>query len=334
MSKWIFLTGGSGYIGSHVAAQIKTLTDYSIMLIDRRSNMLPHTTKYCDVFADEDFSSHVVIQAMRDYQPEMVIHLAADSTIGPGIMAPFDTWDNNVIKTLQMLRACSVHGIKKVVFASSSSVYADSDNAVSESSPCAPCNPYARTKFAIEHALQDCYTAFGISSMSLRFFNVAGAHNRYDLGELHGSSHLLARIMESAVHGTPLQVFGRDWPTPDGTAIRDYIHVMDVVDAIMRSIKWLENNQGARMVNLGSGNGVSVQSMIDTTEMLLNKELPYLYAPRRPGDSAKRFSDNGLAYELLGWKPSMSLSDMIRDSYKWYSCDTYKNLTNLGIHHE
>jgi len=331
MTKWIFVTGGNGYIGSHVASQLKDHTDYSVMLIDRRANQLPHTSRYCDLLADEDFVSPIVQDALKEYRPEAVIHLAANSTVGPSMLDPTATWDNNVTKTLQMLQCCERNSVKNIIFASSSSVYADQEFAVDESSRLAPYSPYATTKMVGEMMLKDWYGAHGMRSVSFRFFNVAGSHPTYDLGELYGSSHLLAKIMESAVYGNDFTVYGRDWATPDQTAIRDYTHVMDISDAILRAVAWLPNNPGAHTMNLGGGCGHSVQTVIDTTEMLLGKQLPYRYGDRRDGDSAKRFSNNTLAFDQLGWKPSRSLNDMILDSYKWYNSAMFKALTQANI---
>jgi len=331
MAKWIFITGGCGYIGSHVAAQIKDQTDYLVMLIDRRAKQLTHTTRFCDMVADEDFASPVVRDAIRDYCPEAIVHLAADSTIGPSMINPANTWNNNVAKTLSLLECCANSNVRNFIFASSSSVYADQEFAVDETSPLAPYSPYASTKMVGEMMLKDWYGAHGLRSVSFRFFNVAGSHNRYDLGELNGSSHLLAKIMESAVHGTDFTVFGKDWATADKTAIRDYTHVLDIADAIVKAITWLPTNPGAHVMNLGGGQGYSVQQVIDTTEMLIGKDLPYRYGPRRDGDSAMRFSNNAKALGLLNWKPMHSLNEMILDSYKWYSSQMYQSLTQANI---
>jgi len=331
MTKWVFITGGSGYIGSHVAAEIKDNTEYSVMLIDKRAKDLSYTSKYCDIFADEDFTSKTTQDAIRDYCPETVIHLAANSTVGPSMINPAETWNNNVVNMQTLLNCCVKNNIKNVIFASSSSVYADQDVAVDESSPLLPYSPYATTKLVGEMMLKDWYGAHGIRSVSFRFFNVAGAHTKHDLGELNGSSHLLAKIMESAVHNDAFTVFGKDWSTPDGTAIRDYTHVMDISDAIIAALKWLPDNPGAHVFNLGSGQGYSVQQVIDTAEMLLSKQLPYRYGERRDGDSLMRFSNNDKAFKILDWKPKRTLNNIILDSYKWYSSEIYKQLTAARI---
>jgi len=328
---WIFVTGASGYIGSHLCACLKQTTGYNVMQIDLRAKLLKHTTNYCDLYADEDFAGDIVMQAIRDYKPHCIIHLAASSTIGPGIKNPLEYWDNNVEKTLLLLRACVNHGVKNVIFASTSAVYADIDEPVNESALIKPPNAYSKTKHAIELALEDCYNAYGLNSVCFRFFNAAGSHNLFDLGELKGSSHLIAKIIESAVHKTSFSVFGTDYPTADGTAIRDYIHVMDVVDALVKGITWLPENPGHHIFNLGSSKGYSVQEIINTTEQLLNIELSYRYADRRDGDSAKRFADITKAQNILEWTPKRNINDIIQSSYKWYNSSVYKNLVANGI---
>lgn len=326
---WLFVTGACGYIGSHLSAQLKTSTAYNLMQIDRRSKSLPHTTQFCDTFADEDFASDLMLQCIHQYKPETVIHLAASSTIGPGQTNPLEYWDNNVSKTIKLLNACVNAKVKNFIFASTSSVYADTS--VIEAGPVDPLTAYAKTKYAIELALQDCWHSYKLNSISFRFFNAAGSHNFYDLGELYGSTHLVAKIMEALVHKEPLTVFGKDYDTPDGTAIRDYTHVMDIVDAITLGMPWLHNNPGCHTVNLGSGSGHSVQEVIDKTEEIINTTVPYRYGNRRDGDSAKRVANIELANNLLGWKPKRTIHNIIQDSYKWYNSTTYKQLYNNKI---
>ena len=328
---WIFVTGGSGFIGSHMCVHLKSTIPDRVMLIDRRAKSMTHTTRYCDMFADEDFSSKIVLQSIRDFSPKYVIHFAASSTIGPGIKNPKDYWNNNVSKTLQLLDTCVESGVQNFIFASTSSVYDDVDYAVSEESKCNPTNTYSRTKFSIEHALQDYYKAYGLHSISFRFFNAAGAHPFYELGELNGSSHLIAKIMEGIVHNTPFTIFGRDYDTVDGTGLRDYTHVMDIIDAIMKGIDWLPQNPGSHIINLGAGNGYTVQQVVDTAEKLFNVELSYRYGPRRDGDTSKRFADISKAKTLLDWAPTRTIEDILTNSLKWYKSGIYSSLTSNGI---
>lgn len=331
-NKWIYITGGCGYIGSNLAAVLKEKTDYKILLIDRRAKELQHTIRYSDMNADEEFDSELIKNVIFTQKPICVVHLAATPTITAGLINPVEQWNNNVSKTINLVERCIVSNVESFIFASTSSVYGDFDESVSEDTIINPTNAYASSKLAIEHFLRDCWISHNFSSVSLRLFNAAGAHNHYDLGELKGSSHLISNIMDGMINNQIFNVFGRDWNTPDKTAIRDYIHVLDIADAIVATIEWSQHNKGANIFNVGKGSGSSVQEVIDTAEQILNKELPYRYAPRRGGDSEKRFANIDKITNTIGWKPNRSLEDIIRDSYKWYKSQTYKNLSNIGIH--
>lgn len=330
--KWIFITGGCGYIGSHLAAVLKEKTDYKVLLIDKRAADLKHTIRYSDLFADEEFDSSLIQKCLYDQHPVAVVHLAAVPTITAGIIDPIEQWKVNVSQTINLIETCMSANIENFIFASTSAIYADSDDAVTENSPLNPINSYASTKLAIEHLLRDCWISHEFPSISLRFFNAAGAHNQYDLGELHGSTHLLSSVMNAAVNNGAFNIFGRDWPTPDGTAIRDYTHVLDIADAIIASIEWSKTNKGCHTFNVGKGFGNSVQEMVNTTERILNKELLYRYGPRREGDSAKRFANIDKIVKEIGWTPKRTLDDIVRDEFKWYNSVTYRNLLDASIY--
>ena len=331
IEKWIFITGGCGYIGSHLAAVLKEKTDYKVFLIDKRAADLQHTIRYSDLYADEEFDSDLIRKCIQDQHPVSVVHLGAIPTITAGIIDPISQWKVNVSQTITFIEHCMAANIDNFIFASTSSVYADSDEAVTETSPLNPTNAYSSTKLAVEHILRDCWVSHGFPSVSLRVFNAAGSHNHYDLGELHGSTHLLSSVMNAAVNNGAFNIFGRDWNTPDGTAIRDYTHVLDIADAIIASIEWSKTNKGCHTFNIGKGSGNSVQEMVNTTERILNKELLYRYGPRREGDSAKRFANIDKISKIIGWIPKRTLDDIVRDEYKWYNSATYNNLTNAGI---
>ena len=333
MSDWVFVTGGSGYVGSHVSAHLKTATDYSVMLIDRRGNFLPHTTRYCDVFADEDFSSDVVLQAIRDYRPSCIIHCADDPLVENGIQDPLEVWNENVIKTIKLLKSCAYNSVPKFIFLSTSQVYLDDNSLKTETSTILPNTTYGRTKIGIEHLLKDCYVAHGISSLSIRTFNIAGSHNVYDLGQLRGAPHLVPNAMESLVHGKTLEVFGNKFNTPDGTPVRDWLHVMDLADAIVSSIKWLDSNQGSHSMNIGSGNQASVIDMINQCESLFGKNITYAFSEKRHYDPPYRLVESAMLRKSLVWTPKRTIRDILLDSFKWYNSYTYKNLVDMGVWH-
>lgn len=333
MSDWIFITGGCGYIGSHIAAQLKSNTVHNVMIIDKRGASLPHITKYCDLFADEDLSSTVTLQAIGDYKPDTIIHCAED--VGPAkmLLNPISIWEENVNKTVELLRTAASSGVRKFIFFSTAEVYADSDSEKTENHPLLPMRSNSRSKLSIEYLLRDCYVAHGISSISFRTFNICGSHNIYDLGHFYGAPYLIPRIMESAVLGNTLEIFGNDFHTPDGTAVRDYLHVMDLSDAVEKSIKWLDFNPGAYAMNLGSGIGTSVQEMVNLSESLLGKNIPYVYGDWRTGDPPFRLADITTIKQSIGWKPKRTNNDIILDSYKWYSSRTYRDTVAAGISH-
>lgn len=330
MSKWIFVTGGSGFLGANICAQIKTLTDYSVMLIDRRSQEFPHTTRYCDVFADENFASDITMQAIRDHNPFCVIH-CADSKEDPLYQDPMSHWDNNLQSTLKLLKTCASMRIKNFIFTSTTQVYADNDQISVESSDIRPIGSHAASKLFIEHALRDCYLAYGMNSLNLRISKLAGAHYRYDLGELYKTDTLMSNIMESALFDKPLMVYGNNWSTPDGTQIRDYLHINDASDAILAGIDWLKTNVGSHTLNLSSGLGVSVKEIIEKTENILSSQISYKYVDKQAGNTASRIADNEKIKNLLNWSPKRSIDDCIRDAFKWTNSQTYKDLKDLGI---
>jgi UDP-glucose 4-epimerase len=325
---WIFITGACGYIGSNLSAEIKSRTAYNVMQIDTKAKYLPHTTRYCDTFADEDFASDLVLRSILHYKPKVVIHLAASHIIEKGQKEPLEFWDNNVAKTIKLLNACVAAEVKNFIFASTSAVYSSDMKFIAnnEDAGVLPNTAYARTKYAIELALQDCWHTHKMNSVSFRFFNAAGAHNFYDLGQLYGANHLIPQIMQGVVHQKPLTIFGRDYNTKDGTAIRDYTHVLDITDAMIMSIDWLERNSGCHVLNLGSGQGHSVQEVINATEQILNVSVPYRYGERRSGDDTARIADIHKAATLLKWTPKRNLNVIIRDSFKWYNSNLYKDL--------
>jgi UDP-glucose 4-epimerase len=334
MSDWIFVTGGCGYIGSHIAAQLKSNTSHSVMIIDKKGKTFPHLTKYCDIFADEDVTSNVTMQAITDYKPSTIIHCAEDLGPTKSLLNPISIWEENVTKSVELLKSAASAGVKKFIFFSTGEVYADSDSPKDEHHPLMPMKSGSRSKISIEYLLRDCYVAHGISSISFRTFNVCGSHNIYDLGHLCGAPYLIPRIMESAVLGEKLEIFGNDFNTADGTAIRDYLHVMDLSDAVERSISWLDSHPGAYAMNLGSGTGTSVQEMVNLSESLLGKNLPYFYGNWRVGDPPIRIANISTIKDNLGWKPRRSNNEIILDSYKWYKSRTYQEIRDAGFRYE
>lgn len=335
MSDWVFVTGGCGYLGSHISAHLKTITDRSVMMIDRRGLEFPHITRYCDIFADEDFSSDLMMQAIRDCRPSTVVHCADDPSMEHGVQNPLDVWDQNVTKTIKMLRCCAMHGVKNFIFYSTSQVYSHPSGSprLSERDPLSLPSAFSRTKYGIEMVLKDCYVAHGISSVSLRTFNVAGNHHLYDIGPLPGSPYLVPSLMDAMLHGGRLTINGRDHQTEDGTPIRDYIHVMDLADATVKLINWLPNNPGSHVMNLGTGVGHSVQGVVDLAESLFSRQIPYSYGQKKIGDPPVCVSDPTKIIDSINWKPTRTMNEILRDAFKWHNGETYRHLLDLNIRH-
>lgn len=331
MSKWIFITGGCTYIGSHIAAQLKTLTDYSVMLIDKNASKYPYITRYCDIFADEEFNSNIIKQSIHEYKPECIIHCADDISPSNGIYDPLDMWETNVVKTIDLLKTCANSRVEKFIYFSTSEIYAHTDVLKSELSRIQPLTAYSRSKLAIEHVLKDCYISYGMSNISFRLFNVAGNHHLYDLGYLVGAPKLISRIIESTINNNSVKIYGNNFNTPDKTAIRDYIHVLDLVDATISGISWLDDNQGSFMFNIASGQPHSVQEILNLSETLLGKNVHYTYEDREFHQPAINIADISLISSALEFIPKRNITDIIRDSIKWYNSPTYKQSVSVGL---
>lgn len=323
---WIFVNGGCGYLGSHICAQIKTVTANSVMMIDTRAALMPHVTRFCDMMADESFASNVMLDAVRDFKPDCIVHCADQSSSRKGLISPLEMWESNVSEMIKLLKVCRHHGVMKLIFFSTSEVYAPTDIPLAESDVLLPLTAYARTKLAMENLLRDCYIAHGISSVVFRTGCISGNHHLYDIGPLKGSPYLVPRIMESMKHGHRLLVGSKSHPTPDGTAVRDYLHVMDAASATIRAIEWLDRNPGCHVMNLGTGIGTSVQQMINLGENLLGQDVNYSYSSESTAEVPFRVLNTSETCHRLEWKPARDIKDILLDSWKWYNGDFYGSM--------
>lgn len=332
MSEWVFIIG-AGYVGSHIAATLQDSTEFNIMLIDHRGNSLQHSTRYCNIYADEDLSSDVVLDAVRTYQPSFLINCVDDPSFENGIQNPFSAWETNVTKPLKLLEACRSSGVMNILSISTAEIYANSTDPIDETCHSEPLRAYSRAKLGIEHVLKDCYTGYGMNSISFRTFNIAGSHPLYDIGWLPGSPYVMHKLMDSARVGQRFEIHGKDHLTKDGTPVRDYLHVMDLSNAVVESMKWLPYNPGAHLMNLGSGIGTSVQELINLTEELLGTRINYSYGEKKPWEPSVRVANIQKATSTIGWKPTRTIQDMIKDGYKWSSSHVYADLAFSGIYH-
>ena len=331
MSKKIIVTGGCGYIGSHVARAFR-LNDpeNKVIIVDRV--FLEHTLKDIDGFQYTDFSSDEALSFIRMEEPDVVVHCAGTSLVGPSVTDPGEYYDNNISKTIKMLNVIKDMPKKPLImFSSSASVYGVPESVpILESVPKNPISPYGNTKAITETILKDYAAAYGIESVVFRYFNAAGAMpNTYDLGQEPGATHIVARILEASINGTAFTLYGSDYDTPDGSCIRDYVHVWDIAQAhVLAAQKYtglayptLKNGGLCQIFNLGTNQGVSNFDIIKyvTGKYGLDQ---LMIQHRRPGDPDELIADASLARKSLGWQPTYGIEEIIDSAYNWYTRNT------------
>jgi len=324
MSKTIIVTGGCGYIGSHVARAFKMNGDKVIVIDQVRRD---HTLKDIDRYLIGDFASDESLSAIIELQPDVIVHCAGTSLVGPSMTNPAEYYNNNISKTLKMLGVIKDMEKKPtIMFSSSASVYGvPSYLPVHESATKSPISPYGNTKYITELILKDYCAAYAIDSICFRYFNAAGAEpNTHDLGQEAGATHMVARVLEASLSNTPFVINGDNYRTRDGTCVRDYVHVWDIAIAHIKGAEFIsslgEDRTAAALVfNLGTNQGISNQQIVD----LVAKRYGIAsvkYGPRRAGDPDELVADATQANQMLGWTPQFSDIDTIIDSaYKWYS---------------
>jgi UDP-glucose 4-epimerase len=322
----ILVTGGAGYIGSHACKALKT-AGYTPVTYDNLSTGWEDAAKF-GPFEQGDLTDRERLdQIFAAYQPTAILHFAALSQVGESMRDPGMYWHNNVSGSLTLFQAAVAAGCLNVVFSSTCATYGDQDNVVlNENSPQYPINAYGASKRAIEDMLRDFHNAYGLNHVIFRYFNVAGADPEAEVGEFHQpETHLIPLILD-AIDGKrdALTVFGTDYETEDGTCIRDYVHVMDLVDAHVLGLKWLEDAKGCDVFNLGTGTGFSVREVIEKAQAVTGKDVPFVEGPRRPGDCTKLVSGSDRAEADLGWRPKRSTLDhMIGDAWRWHQTGHY-----------
>ena len=322
----ILVTGGAGYIGSHACKVLKN-AGYQPVTFDNFVTGWRDAVKYGPLFEGDLCDPASVAAAFEEYSPIGVMHFAALSQVGESMHEPGKYWQNNVLGSLNLIETAAKYGCKNFVFSSTCATYGDQDNVVlNEDCAQHPINAYGASKRAIEDILANFGQSHGMNSVIFRYFNVAGADPEGEVGEFHQPETHLIPLMLDAISGKrdALTVFGTDYDTPDGTCIRDYVHVMDLVDAHVLGLKWLEVGKGSRAFNLGTGSGYSVREVIDHSQSVTNQTVPFTTGDRRPGDCTKLVSGSQRAISELGWQPQRSnLSEMIRDAWRWHQNGHY-----------
>lgn len=329
----VLVTGGAGYIGSHTCIELLQ-AGHMPVVVDNFSNSKPEGLRRVKEITGQDFPVHeldvrdraALAAVFASERPDAVIHFAGLKAVGESVAKPWLYYDNNLVSTLVLIEVMKEAGCQRLVFSSSATVYGLPDKVpLDESAPLFAINPYGRTKLMIEDMLRDLVAAepaWGISL--LRYFNPVGAHESGRIGEDPNGipNNLMPFISQVAVGRLPqLRVFGGDYPTPDGTGVRDYIHVVDLAIGHVKALDWLAKGDttGARAINLGTGHGYSVLDMIRAFEAASGKKIPYEIVARRPGDAASCFADTALAEKLLGWKAERGVEAMCRDVWRWQS---------------
>lgn len=327
----VLVTGGAGYIGSHTCVQLLE-AGYEIVVLDNLSNSKMEAVKRIRELAGKDFDfikgdildGELLDDLFKKYDIDSVIHFAGLKAVGESVSIPLRYYQNNVGGSMSLFESMKKNGVKNIVFSSSATVYGMTDKMpLREDDPLGALNPYGRTKLMIEDILRDIYASDNSwNVILLRYFNPVGAHPSGRIGEDPNGipNNLMPFISQVAVGKLKeLSVFGNDYPTPDGTCIRDYIHVMDLADGHLKALEKLSENPGAVAYNLGTGKGSSALEMVAAFGEATGISIPYRIADRRPGDAPVSYADPSRAAEELGWTATRDVIDMCRDLWTWQS---------------
>ena len=315
----VLVVGGAGYIGSHMVLALRDAGHDPVVLDDLsagHADALLGESLVRGSLADTAFLARV----FADHRPQAVMHFASYIQVGESVAKPSEYYRNNFVNTLNLLDAMVAHDVRRFVFSSTAAIFEASDAPIPEDHPKAPLNPYGRSKWMVELALQDYDRAYGLRSCCLRYFNAAGADPAGRLGERHEpESHLIPLALQAASGRRPaLKVYGRDYPTPDGTCVRDYIHVVDLCVAHLLALDELMRRDESTVYNLGNGAGFSVQEVIDAVREVTGHPLPLIEDARRPGDSARLVADARRAREHLRWQPRYAeLREIVAHAWQW-----------------
>ena len=327
----ILVTGGAGYIGSHTAVELLN-AGHQVVIVDNLCNSSAKVLDRIEALAGKNFSfvqadvrdGAVLDRIFAEHRIDGVIHFAGLKAVGESVAQPLRYFDNNVGSTLALLHAMDRANVRRIVFSSSATVYGDPEQVpITEGSRLQVTNPYGRTKLICEDILRDLQQTDPRWHVAiLRYFNPVGAHISGTIGENPSGTpnNLMPFITQVAVGQREfLSIFGQDYPTPDGTGVRDYIHVVDLAQGHLAALTYLHDRQASITVNLGTGRGVSVKELADTFARVTGVPVPYRFVDRRPGDVAACYADTRLAQEALGWQAQLGVERMCQDAWRWQS---------------
>ena len=330
MSQSVLVTGGAGYIGSH-ACKALAQAGYLPVTYDNLSRGHRHAVRWGPLVEGDVADRERLTAALRAHRVSSVMHFAAFAYVGESGTDPALYYRNNVAGTLALLDAMREVGIARIVFSSTCATYGLPEAMpITETMPQRPVNPYGETKLAIERALHWYDAAYALRSVALRYFNAAGCDRGAEIGEEHEpETHLIPLVLQAALgHAPPLQIFGTDYPTPDGSCVRDYVHVADLAVAHVLALDYLRRGGESAALNLGTGHGYSVREVIAAAERVTGRSVPRNESGRRPGDPPTLVADARKAASLLSWRPSLSgLDDILSTAWAWHAKKQQVRLT-------
>lgn len=321
----ILITGAAGYIGSHTALKFLEKNN-EIVIFDSLENGHIETVETLKNFGNIHFikgdlkNKSDIDKVFEQYKIETVLHFAAYALVEESVKKPKKYYQNNVVGTLNLLNSMTENNVKKIVFSSTCATYGEPKYLpIDENHPQNPVNPYGQTKLTVEKILKDYDKAYGLKSIILRYFNVAGCDDKIRIGEWHNpETHLIPNILKSAVNDDyKFKIYGTDYDTKDGTCVRDYVNVNDLAEAHFLAYEYLENEKKSDIFNLGTENGQSVKEIFDTCQKVLNRKINVEIAEKRAGDPAKLYANSEKARKFLKWSPSHTIEDSIKTAYEW-----------------
>ncbi|PKL00092.1 MAG: UDP-glucose 4-epimerase GalE [Tenericutes bacterium HGW-Tenericutes-1] len=317
----ILVLGGAGYIGSHFAKQAIKEGHHAIVIDNLQTGHLKAVDKNAVFYKGDIRDSAFLDYVFNSEKIDACVHFAANSLVGVSMKEPLQYFDNNVYGTIELLKAMNRHQVKYIVFSSSAAVYGShKEMPITEEFLTLPTNPYGESKLMMEKMMKWADLAYGMRFVSLRYFNVAGASDDHSIGEVHiPETHLIPLVLRVPLgKSETITVFGSNYNTPDGTCIRDYIHMYDLIQAHLLALKYLSNNNPSDIFNLGSNSGYSNLEVIQMAREITNHPIPLVMGDRRPGDPDQLIASNTKAFNILGWIPTKGLKDIITDAWAFH----------------
>lgn len=321
----VLVCGGAGYVGAHACLALAR-AGHDVTVLDNMLTGHREAVRWGPI-VDADLLRPETLDAGFGRKVDAVMHFCARSLVGESVTDPVAYYQNNVAGTLNLLEAMRRHGVDRLVFSSTAAVFGNPvSDVIDEEHPKNPINPYGASKLMVEQVLRDAASAYGLRSVALRYFNAAGAAADEGIGESHEpETHLIPNALKAAAGGDAgLKVFGNDYPTRDGTCVRDYVHVLDLADAHLRALDWMDCEPGAHRFNLGNGNGFSVLEVIEAARRVSGRDIPYEIGPRRAGDPAVLVASSARARTELGWTPKYDrIEPIIETAWAWHQAPAY-----------